>query len=179
MMEPAVVAPAVAARPSGAQCAVHPDQPAVMTCVRCGSFACASCQGNQGHCRKCASGGLEMDKVRRVARAQRRVITTFGLSILVLPLAFFTPALNSVGAKGGAIFSLIILFATLAVRVVMLVAIYQLASALGKGIPVLWSVGALLPGLIGIIVLLVLSSHATTFLRAHGVEVGFLGAKNV
>ena len=40
---------------AGAQCALHPDQPAVRTCTRCGSFMCSTCAegGAQTLCPTC------------------------------------------------------------------------------------------------------------------------------
>jgi hypothetical protein len=42
--------------PSGARCERHPEWEAVVTCERCGSFACGSCVGGPArrHCGPCA-----------------------------------------------------------------------------------------------------------------------------
>jgi hypothetical protein len=48
--------------PAGAQCALHPDQPAARTCARCGSFMCSTCAegGAQTLCPSCQQRlGLE------------------------------------------------------------------------------------------------------------------------
>jgi hypothetical protein len=43
--------------PEGARCAIHPDQPAARTCVRCGNYMCSACtsEGASGLCLTCAS----------------------------------------------------------------------------------------------------------------------------
>jgi uncharacterized membrane protein len=43
--------------PEGARCAIHPDQPAARTCVRCGNYMCSACTsaGSTGLCLTCAS----------------------------------------------------------------------------------------------------------------------------
>lgn len=165
------------AQPIGAQCALHPQNPAVMTCERCGTFGCALCRSNvPGLCEKCASTGPR-DKIRRVAAAQRTLIKAFGVGLLLIPIVLVPTTLLGTEPNLVTIFSLIITVASLGVRIVMLIATYRLAAALDKGIPVLWSLGTFLPGCFGIIVLLVLSSHATTYLRANGVQVGFFGAQ--
>ncbi|MFT3713810.1 MAG: hypothetical protein QM817_39630 [Archangium sp.] len=164
------------AQPIGAQCALHPQNPAVMTCERCGTFGCALCRSNVGGlCEKCAASGPR-DKIRKVAAAQRTLIKSFGVGLLLIPLTLMPNTLLGEETKLVAVFSLITAVLSIAVRIVMLVATYRLAAALDKGIPVLWSLGTFLPGCVGIIVLLVLSSHATTYLRANGVQVGFFGA---
>lgn len=42
--------------PEGARCAIHPDQPAARTCVRCGNYMCTACTSEgTGLCLTCAS----------------------------------------------------------------------------------------------------------------------------
>jgi hypothetical protein len=43
--------------PDGARCAIHPDQTAVRTCVRCGNYMCSACTsaGTSDFCLTCAS----------------------------------------------------------------------------------------------------------------------------
>jgi hypothetical protein len=43
--------------PEGARCAIHPDQTAVRTCVRCGNYMCTACTSadTSGLCLTCAS----------------------------------------------------------------------------------------------------------------------------
>ncbi len=49
--------PALVARrdaPAGGRCATHADVDGVITCARCGNFACVACTGADGtHCRTC------------------------------------------------------------------------------------------------------------------------------
>lgn len=39
---------------AAAQCALHPESPAVGTCARCGRFGCAQCLLSDGFCAECA-----------------------------------------------------------------------------------------------------------------------------
>ena len=53
--------------------------------------------------------------------------------------------------------------------------IYRLSCALRKGIPVLWTIGVLIP-VLSLVIMLVLSSEATRAIRAEGFKVGLMGA---
>lgn len=54
--------------------------------------------------------------------------------------------------------------------------IYRLADALRVGAPVVWVLGVILCSCLGLILLLYLSSRATTVLREAGFKVGLMGA---
>jgi hypothetical protein len=170
---------AVATAPSasrGALCAVHPDQPAMMTCSRCGSFACRDCmgplQGTAALCVRCAAlTGTPWAQIVRVAKAQRLVIGLFAVSLLGLPMSFIAGA--TVGLGGSINF--IWIPVALGLRVATAVAVYRLAAALGSKLAVLWAIGSIVPNCIGFVVLLVISNNASEFLKKNGISVGFLG----
>lgn len=71
---------------------------------------------------------------------------------------------------------LLIVAARLVVVGLSIYGVYMMASALRKGTPVVWAICMIIP-LIGLIVLLSLNSNAMTVLRAHGIGVGLMGAK--
>lgn len=114
------------------------------------------------------------EQVYRVGRAQRLLIWLFLAGLLALPLS-----LASAGARPGAAEQMGIVFLALiiVVRLGMAVAVYRVAAALGSKLAVVWAIGAFLPNLIGLIVLLVLNQKATTFLRSAGLKPGFMGVK--
>lgn len=85
------------ARPS---CAEHPERPATLICTRCGSYACDLCQrvGYDGrdYCARCPPALL------RLADPGTRLFATLVdrcISLLPLPVAFFTMALLSTGTE--------------------------------------------------------------------------------
>ncbi|MFP2900475.1 DUF4328 domain-containing protein [Corallococcus sp. 4LFB] len=67
-------------------CPQHPEREAVRTCERCGRYACAACEGDEGRCRECARlSALEVPDSR--ARARRATVTQYvsgGTSLLGL-----------------------------------------------------------------------------------------------
>ncbi|QDS94879.1 hypothetical protein FF011L_36610 [Roseimaritima multifibrata] len=72
--------------------------------------------------------------------------------------------------------ALITLVAVLAVLVYGMVSVFWLASLFrGKVVAVLYVLGLFVP-LLGLVILIVISSKATTILRANGIKVGLLGA---
>lgn len=112
-------------------------------------------------------------QVVRVAAAQRFLIWLFLAGILALPLSL----LASDVTWGDFTVAFVFLAAVVAVRLVMAVAVYRVAAALGSNVPVLWAIGGFLPNFIGLVVLLVLNSKATTFLKRAGQKPGFMGVK--
>lgn len=71
----------------GARCAVHPEAEAVLTCSRCGCFACTACKSESPElCATCHRRPAER------LHASRRAKLAFALSVLALhglvPLAF-------------------------------------------------------------------------------------------
>ncbi|GMT98637.1 hypothetical protein KH5H1_27560 [Corallococcus caeni] len=67
-------------------CPQHPEREAVRTCERCGRYACAACEGDEGRCRECTRlSALEVPDSR--ARAHRATVTQYvsgGASLLGL-----------------------------------------------------------------------------------------------
>lgn len=167
--------PAFATPPAGSRCATHPDAAATHVCARCGGFLCAGCAGRvvDGRCQACVqrtqgAGGAE--GVAQVAAAQRWLIWALVASVASLPLgAFMAVAFPTLPGE----VLMIVVFGVYAARAV---ATFRLASALSMA-PLLWAIGALLPNLIGIIVLLVVNHRATTRLRDAGWTVGLLGGR--
>lgn len=162
-----------AAPATEARCALHPEQPARVTCARCGSFACAECSTASGLCRKCAeSSSVSWERLRAVAQAQRLVIAFFAGGLLALPASAFLGA----ALGGGESANLLVVGAVVVLRVGMAWAVYRLMTQLGGSVAVLWAIGAFLPNIVGLIVLLVVSSKANAFLQKAGVKVGLFGA---
>lgn len=107
-----------------------------------------------------------------MAQAQRLVIQMFALGLLSLPAAFVLTALFGEGALTS--YAMVGVF--VAVRGSMAFAVYRLAGELASDLPALWAVGAFIPNIIGLIVLLVISGRATKVLQRAGVKVGLMGA---
>ena len=157
-----------------AKCALHPDRNSRLTCSRCGSFACAECvSATPELCKRCeTTAGIPWSRLRAVAQAQRFVIQMFALGLLSLPAAGVITALVGTGELAN--FAFVAVF--LLVRGTMAFAVYKLASELNSGLPALWAVGAFIPNIVGMIVLLIISSRASTFLQKAGIKVGLMGA---
>lgn len=59
-------------------CPQHPERVAVLTCARCGRYACSSCERAEGRCRECGRlAALEVPDSR--ARARRATVTQYAL----------------------------------------------------------------------------------------------------
>ncbi|NOK10383.1 DUF4328 domain-containing protein [Corallococcus exercitus] len=57
-------------------CPQHPEREAVRTCERCGRYACAACEGDEGRCRECTRlSALEVPDSR--ARARRATVLQY------------------------------------------------------------------------------------------------------
>ena len=67
-------------------CPQHPEREAVLTCVRCGRYACTACERGEGRCGECAHlSALEVPDSR--ARARRATVLQYvsgGTSLLIL-----------------------------------------------------------------------------------------------
>jgi hypothetical protein len=107
----------------------------------------------------------EPARVQEVAVAQRRLLLGLLANIVVNVL---------VRATTGPVFVVVALLG-LATVVYTIVLVVQLCKALGKT-PWLYAIAVLIP-LIGLLVLVMLNQQATTYLKANGVKVGFLGSK--
>jgi hypothetical protein len=104
--------------------------------------------------------------VTEVAEAQKRVL----LAVLATMVANGLLRATSGGAAGA-----MALLLDLAVAAFAMYCVYRLCRALGVT-PWAYVVAMLVP-LVSLVCLFVLNGKATAFLKAHGVRVGFLGAK--
>ncbi len=81
-----LLTPAHVKAPAGATCAVHAGAPALFTCNRCGSFACASCthalRAAPGLCLKCAEGTAH----RLGTRGARFLANLLDQVVILVPL---------------------------------------------------------------------------------------------
>ena len=107
-----------------------------------------------------------------MAQAQRLVIQMFALGLLSLPAAAVLTAIFGAGPLANYAFVGVFLL----VRGAMALAVYRLAVGLNSGLPALWAIGVFIPNVLGVIVLLVISSRATKMLQTAGVKVGLMGA---
>ena len=122
----------------------------------------------------------ELERLLRVAKAQRGVNVCILLLIVCYTLAFVSgfaagggPANSPTGPMG--IVSVVGGLVLIGVYVAQIIYVYRLASALESGIPILWVLGILCLSCIGLLLLLLLSSKATQQLREAGFKVGLLG----
>jgi len=113
-------------------------------------------------------------QLKDVAAGQRMVIWALLGGLLALGL---TAWLGGALGAGGATLAYAFTVLSIGVRIWMAFAVFQLARALGSRLALLWAVGAFLPGLIGLLVLLVLSARGTSRLKLAGLKVGLLGAR--
>ena len=112
-----------------------------------------------------ATTSQDPTRVQEVAVAQRRLLLGLLAGIVVNVLIRVS--------TGGALAAVALL--GLAAAAYTIFWVYRLCTALGKT-PWLYAIAVLIP-LIGLIALIVLNQQATTYLKANGVKVGFLGAK--
>src|SRR5262245_43066849 len=89
--------------PTGARCATHPNNPAVGTCQRCGTYVCGVCRTrwqDRALCLACLARALDVKEVRpeevRAHRRQALLALTFGATawglVLVVALLLFLGA---------------------------------------------------------------------------------------
>jgi hypothetical protein len=74
----------VEVEPAGARCAQHPEDEAVLTCARCGDFACSACAdalGSQPRCKRCGIGQHEV--LRRELGSHERLVRVGALYLAV------------------------------------------------------------------------------------------------
>jgi hypothetical protein len=112
-----------------------------------------------------AAAPQDPGRVHDVANAQRRLLLGL-LAGIVMNIAIRV-------SDGGAL--LLAVLVGLAVAVYTIIWVVRLCQALGKT-PWLYAIAVFIP-LVGLIALIILNQQATTYLKAHGVKVGFLGAK--
>jgi hypothetical protein len=125
-------------------------------------------------------GREDMRTIEAVAAAYRGMVVWFGFGLLAClgylavrglgtgerSTAFVLVALGSV--------TLILQLVQWGCTVVMLVYVYRLTTALGSSAPWAWVIGMFIP-LLSLILLVVLSTNATGWLRRQGLAVGLLG----
>ena len=104
-------------------------------------------------------------RVHEVATAQRRLLLGLLANIVVNVLVRVS--------TGGAFVAVALL--GLAAAAYTILWVYRLCTALGKT-PWLYAIAVFVP-LLGLIALVMRNQQATTYLKANGVKVGFLGAK--
>lgn len=120
----------------------------------------------------------DLAQVEAVAVAYRQLIVWFAISQLtaVLGSVLMPAAGDDATAVGwlGLILSLCALSAAIVATVVMISWVYRLASSMGMSGAWAWSLGMLISCL-NLVLLLTLSSRATSWRKRHGVVVGLLG----
>jgi hypothetical protein len=172
---------------------------AVVQCAECGGVFPASeliSLGGLSVCARCkplrlqrmqegvAPGGAREDLVRllKIAKAQRGVnlailLTFAGYGLLILgPFAARAGQGGAGAASALAMLSLVGLLVILTAVVFQVIHVYRLAGALDHN-AILWVLGVIFLGCIGLLLLLTLSSKATKELRNAGFKVGLLGGK--
>jgi len=122
------------------------------------------------------SAQAERETVIAVAKNQKGILWCIFAAICFLGLNF------AVGLNRDTLMAVagVLLIGRLALLCVQMFFVYRLATALKAAVPVLWALAmvlSLLLGIVGLVILLVLNSSATSYLREHGVRVGLMGAK--
>jgi len=113
----------------------------------------------------------------KLATAYRRLVMWCGAQLAILLLGGLAIVLAGPGKLAFAL-ALIRLWMLLVTVVALVLYAYRTADALGSGAAPVWAAAMLVP-LINLITLLVLSSKATRACREAGIDVGFLGPKNL
>jgi hypothetical protein len=118
--------------------------------------------------------------VRIVGLAQRRIMWVI-LAAIVLTISFAASGgiAAAVAGSGAAVFFVVIALISimrLAILVLMMIGVFKLAAALGKGTGacVVYTIAMIIP-LINLILLLTLNQKATTLLKSAGIRVGLMG----
>ena len=119
--------------------------------------------------------------VRAVGLAQRRIMWVI-LGALLLGVSLVMGSSIQAAFRGSQV-SLIVVLALLVVLrlalvVLMMIGVYQLATALGSNMTtrVLYVIAMIIP-YINLIVLLVVNQRATNLLKRNGIKVGLMGAR--
>jgi len=119
-----------------------------------------------------AQRGPDRERLRRIATAQRQTNLAVLCQILLIPVSFGVTAVAGNAPWVGLVFVLV----ALGVVIYGAIAVYRLASVFrGKVVAVIYVFGLLVP-LLGLLLLVSISSKATTILQEHGIKVGLLGA---
>jgi hypothetical protein len=126
------------------------------------------------------SGSSVALRVRAVGLAQRRIMWVI-LAAILLAVSFAGGSVmaEAVGNNRAAALAVGIgmLVGRLAIIVLMMIGVYQLAAALGASMTtrVLYTIAMLIP-CVGLIILLIVNQQATSLLREHRIKVGLMGA---
>jgi hypothetical protein len=116
--------------------------------------------------------------VRQVGLAQRRIMWII-LGAILMTASFVGGAVITPTSGSAQIVVIgLLLVLRLAMIALMMIGVYQLASALRYGVAscVLYTIGMLVP-LVSLIILLSLNQKATNVLRHSGIKVGLMGAR--
>jgi hypothetical protein len=110
-----------------------------------------------------AVGDADVERLNRVASAQRLIIVALLVAIGSVALQAASPVLGLIASLGGS--------------VVAIIGVVRLSGALGSAIIVriLYAIAMIIP-LLNLLIMVLLSMRATRELRAGGYKVGFLGA---
>ena len=119
-----------------------------------------------------SKGSGRREFLRRVARAQRQTIRATLLYLCVFPIDYGLAQL-----PGGTAWKSVVLgFFALGVVIFGAIAVFRLAELLrGRIVAMVYVLGLLIP-FFGLLLLMLLSSQASSKLKRHGVRVGLLGA---
>jgi hypothetical protein len=117
---------------------------------------------------------VELERLLKVAKAQRGVIIGILLSLLCYAILGFD-ALSPSSPDSASWLPLLASLGLIVVVVFQVICVYRLASALNCGAPIGWVLGVMFLSCIGLLLLLSLSSKATKQLKAAGFKVGLLG----
>jgi len=116
--------------------------------------------------------GSDRERLRRIATAQRQTNLAVLLQFLLFPASIGVSAVAGDAPWAGFVIGIV----ALCVVVYGAVAVFRLASVFrGKVVAVIYVLGLLVP-LLGLLLLLSISSKATTILQEHGIHVGLLVA---
>jgi len=114
----------------------------------------------------------ELENLLKVAKAQKGVIRNILLGFLIIMLFVISISAKIPSVIGVPIF----IIAELGLIISQIIYCYRLADSLKMSTPILWVLGMILCGIIGLILLIYLSSKANTMLKAAGFKVGLMGA---
>ncbi|MGE6758271.1 DUF4328 domain-containing protein [Corallococcus interemptor] len=124
-------------------CPQHPEREAVLTCVRCGRYACAACERGEGRCGECAHlSALEVPDSR--ARARRATVLQYAaagaalvgllFNLLLLPELKEGGEFHRLAVRGMLLLGLVIGIASQVTLLMWVHRVVRQLKALGAGI---------------------------------------------
>jgi hypothetical protein len=114
-------------------------------------------------------------ELRAIARHQRFVLWAFLAGLAAFPLAAGLAALGR-GVLPGEATVVVTVLVIISTRVAMAIGVHRLTTAMGSKLGLVWAIGAFIPNVIGLIVLVVVSLRASSRLKKAGLKVGLMGA---